>query len=177
MRRHLAPVILITLLPAAAGAQEIGLNEVHKLSGPRVGFGFVAGIPRTELEDRYGVRPLVTEFGWQFEQLVLPRPGAVNFVVEEVVLLGGLDQGSVLPSVRASVGIRHPAGLAVGVGPSLSPYGLGVGFSVGVNLRYGTVTLPLSLSAVRNGDATRVTLLGGFAIETARRVGAEVSRH
>lgn len=163
------------LLPSAAAAQRVAVNEVHNLSGPRVGMSYIGGISSQRLRDAYGLRPLTAEFGWQFEQLIAPRPGGMYFVVRETILAAGIDNGTFVPSLSATVGVRQPRGIELSLGPALSVFGTGVALTAGWNFVYGTTSIPVAVSYSKNGDATRLTIVGGFAIETMRRAGAVVN--
>jgi hypothetical protein len=168
-------IALALAAPVAAAAQEIAVNERHKLSGPRVGVSVVSGIPGDRLRSEFGgVDPFMTEFGWLSEQFVTPGTGRINFVFREMVLIGGIEQGKFFPSLITSVGIRQQPGLELGVGPSLSPLGVGLSATVGWNFLVGTTAVPVNVVFSRNGDATRLMLITGFGIETMRRAGAAV---
>lgn len=110
------------------------------LSGPRVGLtGLSAGIVET-LRTDYDVKvaPLVTQFGWQFEKQFYGRHAGPAAVTEAIVLLGGLEQGVVLPSLSWLVGIRSPGGTEFGVGPNVTPVGVAMAFAAGKTYRAGS---------------------------------------
>jgi hypothetical protein len=78
--------------PAAA-------REVANLSGPRFGItslsdGVIAKLQERDIE----VRPMITQFGWQFEKEFYSKDSGVAAINEWVALVGGLDQGVVLPA-------------------------------------------------------------------------------
>ena len=62
---------------------------------------------------------------------------AVN---EWVVLLGGLEQGHVLPSLNWLVGLRTREGAEFGIGPNVTPAGVALVFAAGVTIRAETST-------------------------------------
>jgi hypothetical protein len=162
------------LLPSAAAAQRVAVNEVHNLSGPRIGMTFIGGISSQRLRDEFGLSSFTSEFGWQFEQLIAPKPGGMHLIVRETILAAGIDNGTFVPSLNATVGFRQPRGLELSLGPSLSVFGTGVALTAGWNFVYGTTSIPVNVTYTKNGDATRLTIVGGFAIETMRRAGAVV---
>jgi len=133
------------------------------LSGPRFGVtslsdGVVAKLQERSIE----VRPMITQFGWQFERQFYSKDSGVAAVNEWVVLAGGLDQGVVLPSLTWLVGLRTKEGTEVGVGPNVTPVGVALAFAAGVTLRAGIMNVPMNLAVVPSKAGTRVSFLTGF---------------
>jgi hypothetical protein len=159
----------LVAIAAPLRAQDSLLTEVHNLAGPRVGFG-AALTPkgRQTLRDSRVSSPY-SQFGWQFEQRAFANPGGLTFVVEETVLMGGIDQGRFLPSVSAIMGVRTPSGWEAGLGPELSVHGIAVAGVVGRSLRYGNVAIPISIMASSLTRQPHITFLMGFAVESIRR--------
>ena len=168
MRGHWMTLGLLAIA-APLRAQDSLLTEVHNLAGPRVGFG-AALTPkgRQTLRDSRVSSPY-SQFGWQFEQRAFANPGGLTFVVEETVLMGGIDQGRFIPSVSATMGLRTPSGWEAGLGPELSVHGIAVAGVVGRSLRYGNVAIPISIMASSLTREPHITFLVGFAVESIRR--------
>lgn len=100
---------------------------VQKLrnSGPRMGIQIIGGDMAQRVSDSnfnggLGADPYFTQFGYQFEQQYLST-GHFQALVEEIVLVGGLDQGLFIPSVTIFNGFRDSkSGFEFGFGPSFS---------------------------------------------------------
>jgi hypothetical protein len=135
------------------------------LGGPRVGITVLTGESARIAKDEHDVkRPLVTQFGWQFERrFISPSEGPVG-VFEWVVLIGGLDQGAFFPSVSWITGIRTESGIEFGVGPNVTPLGFGFAAGTGINLRSGHMNFPLNLAIVSSGNGVRSSALVGFTM-------------
>ena len=133
------------------------------LSGPRFGVTSLADGVVAKLQERsIDVQPLITQFGWQFERQFYSRDSGVAAVNEWVVLVGGLDQGEVLPSVSWLVGLRTREGTEIGVGPNITPVGVGLAFAAGMTLRAGIMNVPMNIAVVPSKAGTRVSFLTGF---------------
>jgi hypothetical protein len=110
------------------------------------------------------VRPLISQFGWQFERQFYSGQGGVAALHEWVVLVGGTEQDVVLPSVTWLVGLRTKEGTEVGVGPNVTPVGVGLAFAAGVTLRAGVMNVPINIAVVPSRAGTRISFLTGFNI-------------
>jgi hypothetical protein len=163
-------VLLLVVAVAPAGAQTPVStitppppSKAVSLSGPRFGVtslseGVVAKLQERSIE----VRPLITQFGWQFERQFYSRDSGVAAVNEWVVLVGGMDQGEVLPSLSWLVGLRTREGTEIGVGPNITPAGVGLAFAAGMTLRAGIMNVPMNIAVVPSKAGTRVSFLTGF---------------
>ena len=160
--------ILLALLAAPVGAQELSpvpppTREID-LSGPRIGFtslsdGIVARLHEREID----VKPLITQFGWQFERQFYGKRGGVSALNEWVVLVGGLDQGVVIPSLSWLVGVRSSTGAEFGLGPNVTPAGVALAFAAGVTFRSGILNVPVNVAVVPSRDGLRMSMLSGFS--------------
>lgn len=90
----------------------INLPDVAKLnlSGPRMGMTIFGGAAAQRLRDpeRLGgldVRPVLFQFGYQFETTYLNQ-GGLQALFEFIPIITGLDQGQILPSLSLLHGIR-----------------------------------------------------------------------
>lgn len=135
------------------------------LSGPRFGATFLSdGIVRKLDHNSIRVGSAVTQFGWQFEKQFLNNESGPTAVTEWVFLVGGMEQGVMLPSLSWLVGLRTKGGVEFGVGPNITPAGTALAFAGGVTLRAGSLNLPLNLAVVPSKSGVRVSLLCGFTM-------------
>ena len=166
MRSTLSAVFVLGLaVPAFAqsGMVPAQASKTVSLSGPR--FGLTAlpdGIVNELHDNEIDVRPTISQFGWQFEHQFYNRDSGVAAVNEWVVLFGGLDQGVALPSVTWLAGIRTREGTEFGIGPNVSPAGVGLALAAGVTLRAGVMNVPLNVAVVPSAKGARISFLTGF---------------
>jgi hypothetical protein len=81
-----------------------------------------------------------------------------------VPLISGLEQGVALPSLNWLVGVRTPAGTEFGIGPNITPVGVGLVVAAGVTVRSGALNIPLNVAVATSKSGARVTILTGFNI-------------
>jgi hypothetical protein len=164
-------------LPVAALAQDTRVPPVAqhvRLSGPRFGVTYLGGaIVDSLAANGIAVSPVITQFGWQFERLIFAGESGLSAVTEWVVLVGGLEQSTFLPSVSWLVGLRGPRGAEFGIGPNVSAAGSALAIAAGVTTRAGAFNLPVNIAVVPSKVGTRVSLLVGF---TTRSDGGYNSR-
>ena len=126
-------------------------------------------------EDRIsGEIPVVTQFGWQYENRIFQSETGLTGLTEWVLLVGGVERGLFLPSLTFLAGLRAPGGLEVGVGPNLSLGGAAYAVSVGHSYSSGDVNLPVNLALVFGQDGPRASVLVGSTSPTA--AGERVQR-
>jgi hypothetical protein len=157
--------LVMTIVGTAAAAQqdELPLGRSLSLSGPRLGVTFLSpGIVSKLEENSIAVRPVVSQFGWQFEKQFLNTGSGPTAVSEWVLLFGGMEQGTMLPSLTWLVGLRGRRGAELGVGPNLSPAGTALALAAGVTLRAGSLNLPVNLAVVPSKSGVRASILCGF---------------
>jgi len=182
-RSNLALILLLFVLVASLTTAQEGdrSRRLEFTFGPRVGVSYVLADFQTfndEVQDifpdpsrRY--IPIFTQFGLNLEQRIRLGNTQSHFAFQEVLLLGGLDQGIFLPSLTALVGFRSRAGLEFGLGPNLSlkrdagefGVGLAVAFSAGWTFSFSNVFVPVDLAFVPNPNGSRLSLLTGFNFE------------
>ena len=93
--------IAVTLLAIGAGRSLLAQDPApirRSMEGPRLGLTYVSGGRAGDVLRQHGLRRLMTQFGWHSEQQVLPAGRGPALVVEEVVLVGGLEQRAFVPS-------------------------------------------------------------------------------
>ena len=104
----------------------INLPERAKLnlSGPRMGMTVFSGdvVKRLQDSERNGglnVRPVMFQFGYQFETTYLNQ-GGLQALFEFIPIITGLDQGEILPSISILHGVRsNKNGFEFAFGPIL----------------------------------------------------------
>jgi hypothetical protein len=160
--------LLALLVSSPALCQPLAppLPETISLSGPRFGATVLSNgvIDKLRIEDGIELRPMVTQFGWQFEkQFYSPRQGPTA-LTECVVLLGGLEQGVALPSVSWLVGLRTQTGAEFAIGPNVTPVGVALAIAAGTTFRWGVMNVPVNLAVVPTRAGVRVSVLSGFSL-------------
>jgi hypothetical protein len=138
--------------------------ETMNLSGPRIGMTVLSDGVRAKLleEHRIELGPMISQFGWQKEKRFLSSPTGFTGVSEFVFLVGGMDQGVLIPSVNWLVGARTAEGLEFAVGPNVTPAGIALAAAAGVTFRTGNLNIPINIAAVPSKTGLRFSLLAGF---------------
>jgi hypothetical protein len=173
--RHLLTSLLLVAVSTPAWAQNpspqtsttfLPRAATVNLAGPRFGFTSLPPGAVDKLKERNIVltNPFISQFGWQFEKQYYSRGSGATVVSEWVGLLGGLDQGVALPSFSWLVGVRSAGGAEFGIGPNVTPAGVGLVVTAGVTLRTAFVNVPLNIAVVPSRVGTRVTVLTGFTM-------------
>lgn len=142
------------------------LTRQIKRSGPRFGITWLGGSVTDTLRSRYNmdVAPVVTQFGWQYERQFANLEGGPVALTEWVLLVGGLEQGVVLPSLTWLVGIRTPGQFEFGVGPNITPAGAALALSGGMTFRNGPLAIPVNIAIVPSKVGVRTSVLTGFNV-------------
>ncbi|MBN1685329.1 MAG: hypothetical protein JW852_01685 [Spirochaetales bacterium] len=123
----LSPVFC--LFPQDSGSMyndEIPIPEIDLVVGPRVGLtGIIMDFEQFNTEMQVGFPrdvdyiPIFTEFGFSAKQVVGMGDSGRNLIIEELVLLAGLDQSFAIPAIRFLLGIEGRLGSEIKVGPYL----------------------------------------------------------
>ena len=166
--------------PIVARARVIG---PRRLGGPRTGVTVLTQGTIDKINEAFcydfngdgcrddkidGAMPLVTQFGWQFENRIFQSSEGLTGITEWVVLVGGAERGLFLPSLTFLAGLRAPGGFEVGVGPNLSLSGAAYAVAVGHNYEAGEVNIPLNLALVFGDGGPRASVLVGFNVSERR---------
>jgi hypothetical protein len=161
-----ACLILVLSTPALSQSIVPPVADTVKLSGPRFGMTFLSDgiVKRLETDDGISVGPVISQFGWQFEKQFYSSEHGPAAVTECVLLLGGLEQGVVLPSLSWLVGIRTTNGVEFGAGPNVTPVGVALAVAAGVTFRAGVLNVPLNVAVVPSKSGMRVSVLSGFSM-------------
>lgn len=156
---------LTVLLASSALGQGVATAPPPRtaLDGPRVGITYLSdGVVSALNRNRIAVNSVITQFGWQLERLMYDGKGGVDAISEWVVLVGGLEQGLVLPSVSWLVGIRTRGNSEIAVGPNVTPAGVALAIAAGYTYRVGALNIPVNVAVVPSGSGLRLSLLTGF---------------
>ena len=147
-----ATLMAIVLVPAGLRGQaptEL-VRQVNR-SGPRFGITHLGGSIRDSLKRRYDmdVGPVITQFGWQFERQLMSLEGGPVALSDLILLVGGMDQGTYIPSLTWLVGVRTPNNFELGVGPNATPAGV-------------ALAIPVNVAFVPSRFGLRTSVLTGF---------------
>ena len=152
-------------LATPAWSQALPPRVAHEidLSGPRFGLTMLGQASIDKLkENDIVVNPMITQFGWQFERRLFANKDGLTALTEWVPLISGLEQGVALPSLNWLVGIRTATGAEFGIGPNVTPLGVGLVIAAGVTVRSGALNIPLNFAVVSSKTGARVSIMTGF---------------
>jgi hypothetical protein len=157
-------LVLLVSVPAFSQTSVPPVARTVNLSGPRFGVTSLSEgvIEKLKTDRSLEVRPLISQFGWQFEKQFYSKSGGITAVNEWIFLVGGLEQDVVIPSVSWIVGLRTPEGLEFGVGPNVTPAGTALVIAAGITFRSGVLNVPVNFAVVPSSAGTRVSMLAGF---------------
>lgn len=129
----------------------------YGLSGPRVG---VTIAPEGEA---------LSQFGWHFERQASSGTRGPWFIVETVLLAGGVENSRFVPNGTLIFGIRLPSGYEFGIGPSATLGGTdflhsSVVVAAGRSFRAGGIRIPVNVALATNREGQRWTIVTGWAI-------------
>lgn len=150
--------------PALSQTTASPTTEPISLSGPRFGVTVLsdAALRTLKADDGITIAPVISQFGWQFEKQWPTSADGPSAVTEWVLMFGGLDQGTVLPSLSWLVGLRTRGGTEFGVGPNITPLGAGLVIAAGVTMQAGALNIPFNVAVVPSKSGARVSVLTGF---------------
>lgn len=158
------------------------LPKPHKkFGGPRIGMTYITSGTSSDYISDKGKNPLITQFGWQFEQRLFTIENGTSGIIEFVPLIGGMEQGLFLPSANLLIGMRSGGkrSFEFALGPNVSLSGLGMVFAAGTNFKSGKVNFPVNLALVPSvGSSQTVYDNTGIAskqhVETGWRISLTV---
>jgi hypothetical protein len=176
----LAALVLSTPLFADDGE---GPEAFSIIVGPRVGVSGTIAVPEvfsssvSALYPSGTYFPVLTLFGLTVEQRILLGSTRSHFAFQEVVLVGGLEQGIALPEGAVLIGYRDYSGFEIGIGPILHLAGVGVVAAAGYTFSFKGMFVPVDLSVIipNAGRPASVALTTGFNFQISRRE-SKVSR-
>jgi hypothetical protein len=161
-----ACMIFATAVPSLAQDLPTGVTNVIDMSGPRFGLTVLNQKSVDSLLEKsdISVKPMVSQFGWQFERRLYTNGDGVTMLMEWVPLVSGLDQGVVLPSFSWLTGMRTRSGTEFGIGPNITPLGVGLVAAAGVTVRTGALHVPFNFAVATSKSGARVSVMTGFNI-------------
>ena len=162
----LALVALAALATDLQAQQPSDLMRKNYRTGPRFGVTWLSGSITDSIKRRYGtdITPVISQFGWQFERQFASLEDGPVALNEFILMVGGLDQGTAIPSLSWLVGIRTPGQFEFGVGPNATPAGVALAISVGQTFRAGALSIPVNIAIVPSRFGARTSILSGFNI-------------
>jgi len=184
MIRHLGMIALIFLM-LSPGLFSEDLDQPSAflvVLGPRVGGSYLFETPENftarvrEIYPTGTYFPAVTLFGITLEQRILLGQTKSHFAFQELVILGGLEQGIVLPEAAFLIGYRGYSGFEFGIGPIVNLSGFGVVAAVGWTFSYNGVYVPVDISFIipnSNMPAT-IGLTTGFNFTVSKSEPADL---
>ena len=162
--------------PVEAQIQEIPQSmRAHrpprqKLSGPRFGMTAFTG-DVAEARNHAGYGPVMSQFGWQFENQIVSTATGNQALMEFLFLVGGFEQDTRNLSVSWLAGYRMPNGFELGVGPNFGvqlSQGGGTTTSMvtamGATLPFGDIYIPANVAVAWAEGGPRITTLLGWII-------------
>ena len=175
-------VLAITLIATGslAVAEEGEGSRFDFVLGPRVGLtlavtkpeDFNASVQHVYPDSGRSYFPLITQFGLNLEQRIRLGSTRSHFAFQEVVLVGGIDQNVLMPSLSTLIGFRSHSGLEIGLGPNMSMtvkdgepvLSMSVVFAAGWTFSFDGVYVPVNLAVVPTPQdgAPRITFVTGF---------------
>lgn len=166
LARAAAFVLFALVTSAPAWSQSVvpprATREVD-LSGPRFGLTMLGARTIDKLKERnIAVGPMISQFGWQFERRLYTNGDGVTALTEWIPLISGLEQGVALPSLNWLVGVRSAQGFEFGIGPNITPVGVGLVVAGGVTVRSGALNIPLNFAVASSRSGPRVSIMTGF---------------
>ncbi len=140
-------------------------------TGPRFGITWLTGSVVDTINRRYktNLTNVISQFGWQYEKQFASLEGGPVALNEFILMVGGLDQGTAIPTVTWLVGVRTPGEFEFGVGPSGSPAGVALAIAVGQTFRAGALRIPVNASWVPSRFGSRASILTGFNVQRQLR--------
>ena len=165
------PFLAVCLLFATSSfawsqARPRGVTDTVNMSGPRFGLTVLnqKSVDTLLAEKNITVRPMITQFGWQFERRLYSNGDGITMLTEWIPLLSGLDQGVALPSLNWLVGLRSDGGTEFGIGPNITPLGVGLVAAAGVTVKTGALHVPFNFAIATSKSGARISVMTGFNI-------------
>ena len=165
------PFLAVCLLFATSSfawsqARPRGVTDTVNMSGPRFGLTVLnqKSVDTLLAEKNITVRPMITQFGWQFERRLYSNGDGITMLTEWIPLLSGLDQGVALPSLNWLVGLRTDGGTEFGIGPNITPLGVGLVAAAGVTVKTGALHVPFNFAIATSKSGARISVMTGFNI-------------
>ena len=155
--------------PQVPEAQRVKKLPHQSLNGPRFGFTTFTG-DVAERRDQADLEPIMSQFGWQFENQVVSLESGNRALIEGLILLGGLEQGEFNLSFAGLAGFRSETGVEFGAGPNFNfnrdteEWTTSMQVAAGATLPFGDGYVPVNLSMGLAKGGPRVTALMGWIV-------------
>ena len=143
-----------------------GVTDTVDMTGPRFGITMLnqESVDTLLEKKNISVQPMISQFGWQFEHRLYTNGDGVTMVTEWIPLLSGLDQGVALPSLNWLTGLRTAGGTEFGIGPNITPLGVGLTVAAGVTMKTGALHVPFNIAVGTSKSGVRVSFMTGFNV-------------
>ena len=188
-RRFIAGLLLLAAGAVGFGQEAEESPRFEQYFGPRVGLT-LALTTRDTFNDRAQEMfpnpdreyiPFFTQFGVTVEQRMQLGSTESHFAFQEVLTVGGLDQGMALPSGSFLLGFRSHAGLEFGLGPTVSflykeeeeelDTVVSVMYAIGWTFSFHDMHVPINLAVVPMSmdNLPRISVISGFNFKSNRQ--------
>jgi hypothetical protein len=159
-------VMLMMCTSAWAQAVPRGVTKIVDMSGPRFGLTVLnqATVDRLLEKKNITVQPMITQLGWQFERRLYTNGDGTTMLTEWIPLLSGLDQGVAMPSLNWMVGLRTSSGTEFGIGPNITPLGVGLVAAAGVTVKAGALHVPFNFAVATSKSGARISVMTGWNV-------------
>ena len=143
-----------------------GVTDTVDMTGPRFGVTMLnqQSVDTLLEKKNISVQPLISQFGWQFERRLYTNGDGVTMLTEWIPLLSGLDQGVALPSLNWLTGLRTAGGSEFGIGPNITPLGVGLVVAAGVTMKTGALHVPFNVAVATSKSGVRMSFMTGFNV-------------
>lgn len=177
LRKGFVALVFAFVLSVSAFPDDAeGPQAFSLVFGPRIGGSYIMDTPEnftTGVSTLYpggSYFPAVTVFGVTIEERILLGQTRSHFAFQEVVLIGGLEQGIALPEAAVLIGYRDYSGFEFGIGPILHLGGISVVAALGWTFSYQGVYVPVDISLIiPNTDRpASISFTTGFNFQVRR---------
>ncbi len=107
------------------------------------------------------IPPLISQFGYHAD-FSLYMSNKMNPLVQFDGLIGGVENGLLIPSLSMIIGLRFSDFLEIGLGPNISLSGTGIVLAIGFNIKVENIYYPINVAIVNSSGRYRYSLLTGF---------------
>jgi len=143
-----------------------GVTDTVDMTGPRFGVTMLnqESVDALLEKKNISIQPMISQLGWQFERRLYTNGDGVTMLTEWIPLLSGLDQGVALPSLNWMTGLRTAGGSEFGIGPNITPLGVGLVVAAGVTMKTGALHVPFNVAVATSKSGVRVSFMTGFNV-------------
>ena len=155
--------------PEVPEAQQVKKLPRQSLNGPRFGFTTFTG-DVAEQRSLADLEPIMSQFGWQFENQIVSMSSGSRALLEGLVLLGGLEQGEFNLSFAGLAGFRMESGVEFGAGPNFNfnrdteEWTTSMLVAAGATMPFGDLYIPVNVAMGFAEGGPRVTALMGWIV-------------